>query len=155
MPASESKLYAEDLTEGREFEFGSWTLSEEEVLDYARRWDPLPIHADPDWAASGPHGGIIASGLHTLAIYQRLVVEVLWSRVMGIGGRGFEIRFRRPVRPGATLTGRALVDRVERRPERGNAVVHMASQLTDEAGEVVLEVRADAVIFERPADASA
>lgn len=148
-----SLLYAGDLTAGREFPFSTFTLSEAEILDYAGRWDPLPIHADPAAARDGPHGGIIASGLQTLAIYQRLVVAALWSRVVGIGGRGFEVRFRRPVRPGTTLSGCARIDRVTARPERGDAVVHVVSQLTDEEGRVVMEVVADAVILERPADA--
>lgn len=143
-------LYAEDLTPGREFGFGTWTLSEQDIIAYARQWDPLPIHTDPEAAAKGPHGGIIASGLQTIAVYQRLVVEALWKDVPGIGGRTFQIQFRRPVKPGMTLSGKARIDRIEHRPERGNAVIYVASQLTDEAGQVVLDIAVDAVILHRP-----
>lgn len=143
-------LYADDLTPGRQFAFSAYTLTEAEILRYAERWDPLPIHADPVAAQAGPHGGVIASGLHTLAVYQRLAVEALWSRVVGIGGRTFEVRFRRPVRPGTTLTGQATIESVAVRPDRGDAVVVVASELADEGGEVVLRVVADALLLARP-----
>lgn len=143
-------LYAEDLTPGREFPFSSWTMTEKDIVEYARQWDPLPMHIDVGAAATGPHGGIIASGLHTLAVYQRLVAEVFWIKTFGMGGRGFQVRFLRPVKPGMTLSGHARIDRVDLRPERGNAVVYVVSQLTDEAGQVVLEIAVDAVILRRP-----
>lgn len=143
--------YAEDLVPGRELPLGSLTMTEADIVAYARQWDPLPIHVDPVAAAAGPHGGIIASGLHTLAVYQRLAAPVLWTRTAGIGGRGLDVRFRSPVRPGDTLTGVARVDRVELRPERGRAVVWVASTLTADDGRVVLEVTVDVVVLTRPA----
>ncbi|MEV4422389.1 MaoC/PaaZ C-terminal domain-containing protein [Patulibacter sp. NPDC049589] len=145
-------LYAEDLTPGREFPFGTWTMTEADVFAYAREWDPLPIHTDPEHAASGPHGGVIASGLHTLAVYQRLAAAALWSQTSGVGGRGFQVGFRRPVKPGTTLTGKARIDRVEHRPERGRSVVWVVSQLTGDDGEVVLDITVDAIVFMRPAE---
>jgi acyl dehydratase len=141
--------YAEDLRPGLEFPFDSWTLTEDAILEYARQWDPLPIHTDPVAAKDGPHGGVIASGLHTMAVYQRLVADALWRHVAGIGGRGFQIRFTKPVRPGTTLTGRAVVERVTHRPERGNAVVAITAELTDDEGAVVLEVGVEAVLLRR------
>lgn len=145
----ERMLYAEDLSEGLEFAFSSYTVSEAEILEFAGRFDPLPIHADPDAARDGPFGEVIASGLHTMAIYQRLAVEALWSRVVGKAGRGFELRFRRPVPPGTTLTGKARVQEVDRRPERGDAILTIVSQLVDAEQRPVLDVTADAVIMLR------
>jgi acyl dehydratase len=60
-------LYAEDLIVGQRFEFGSYTIGEEEILRFARQYDPVPIHIDKEAAASGPFGGLIASGFNTLA----------------------------------------------------------------------------------------
>jgi hypothetical protein len=68
-------IYAEDLHVGQEFEFGSMTLSEQDILDFARQWDPLRIHTDVAYAKEGPFGQVIASGLHTLAVYQRMMVD--------------------------------------------------------------------------------
>src|SRR5215813_5823420 len=100
-------LYAEDLVEGQEFQLGTYILTEAEILQFAHQYDPVPIHIDPVAAAAGPFGGLIASGFNTIAIYQRLVVEAIWSKVAGIAGRSFEIRLPSPVRPGATLTGQS------------------------------------------------
>ena len=91
--------YADDLEPGQLIPLGSYTITEEEIVTYARQWDPVFIHTDPTAAATTPLGGVIASGLHTLAIYQRLAVPAFWSRFTGGVGRSFEIQFRRPVRP--------------------------------------------------------
>jgi acyl dehydratase len=89
-------FYAEDLAVGQRFELGSYTISEEGIVGFAKQYDPVPIHTDKDAAATGPFGGLIASGFNTLAIYQRLIVEAVWTQVAGIVGRSF--RFAYPVR---------------------------------------------------------
>lgn len=141
-------LYAEDLAIGQRFPFRNYLLEESEIIDFARRYDPLFIHMDPAAAAEGPFGGLIASGLQTLAIYQRLVVEAMWTHIAGVAGAGIESRFLRPVRPGMTLTGYAEIAALVHRPERNNAVVTVKSQITDGTRQV-LSVSLDAVIHSR------
>ena len=141
-------LYAEDLAIGQRFPFRNYLIEEAEIIDFAKRYDPLFIHMDPEAAAKGPFGGLIASGLQTLAIYQRLVVEAMWTQVAGVAGAGIESRFLRPVRPGMTLTGHAEISALRHRPERNNAIVTVKSQITDGA-EQVLSVSLDAVIHSR------
>lgn len=141
-------LYAEDLAIGQRFPFRNYLLEESEIIDFARRYDPLFIHMDPAAAAEGPFGGLIASGLQTLAIYQRLVVEAMWTHIAGVAGAGIESRFLRPVRPGMTLTGYAEIAALVHRPERNNAVVTVKSQITD-GTQQVLSVSLDAVIHSR------
>lgn len=142
-------LYAEDLTIGRRFPFRAYLIEQAEIIEFAERFDPLFIHVDPVAAANGPFGGIIASGLHTLAIYQRLVVEAMWSQVAGVAGRRIESEFQRPVRPGMTLTGQAEIATVTHRPGRNDAVVTVRSQITD-GTKPVLSMILDAVIYARP-----
>ncbi|HEY9417276.1 MAG TPA: MaoC/PaaZ C-terminal domain-containing protein [Pseudonocardia sp.] len=147
-----SMLYAEDFAAGREFPFGSWTVTEQDILEFAGQWDPLPMHIDRDAADRGPHGGLIASGLHTLVIYQRLVVEALWSRTAVVAGRGFQqLQLRRVVRPGTTLTGRALITDVTPRPDRGDALLVVDGQIVDDEGLVVLHLISEGVIAGRAA----
>lgn len=143
-------LYADDLEPGQRFDFGRYTISEAEIIDYARRWDPIFIHVDPEAAVRAGLGGVIASGLHTLAIYQRFAVEAIWSRAAGGVGRTMDISFRRPVRPGTTLTGQATIHSVAPRPGRGDAVVTIHGELADDqavvltvVNESVLPLRAD------------
>ena len=144
-------IYAEDLRPGMEFAFGRWPMTESDIIDFARVFDPQPMHTDPEAAAAGQFGGIIASGLHTLSIYQSLLVDALWNDVVGKAGRNVNGRLRRPVRPGMVLTGQAVVVGVQLRPEKGDAILELRSELRDEvSGEVVCIVEADAILLTRP-----
>lgn len=143
-------LYAEDLVEGQKFQLGEYVIDEAEVLQFARQYDPVPIHTDPVAATTGPFGGLIASGFNTIAIYQRLIVEAVWSKVAGIVGRSMEIRLPAPVRPGATLTGQSEIQKITLRPERRDAIVIFKTQLIDGEGKVVLILVLDALIRLRP-----
>jgi acyl dehydratase len=145
--------YADDLEPGQLIPLGSYTITEEEIVTYARQWNPVFIHTDPTAAATTPLGGVIASGLHTLAIYQRLAVPAFWSRFTGGVGRGFEIQFRRPVRPDTTLTGHLTVQEMTPRPERGDAKVTVTAELADTSGETVLELTNHSVLPLRSAAA--
>jgi acyl dehydratase len=146
---TEPLLYGEDFRVGMEFEFGSVTLSQAEMIAFAEQWDPQYFHVDPAAAADSPWGGIIASGIQTVGVYQRLVVEALWSRAAVKAGREMTVNLRRPVRPGATLTGKVVVTDVKLRPERGDAIVKVAAELTDGSGEIVLELTLDCVMLLR------
>ena len=143
-------LYAEDLAVGQRFEFGSYMIGEEEIVGFARQYDPVPIHIDKEAAARGPFGGLIASGFNTLAIYQRLIVEAVWSQVAAIVGRSFEVRLFRPVRPGTLITGHSQIQSVTLRPERRDGIVIFRSELTDAAGQTILTLVLDALIHARP-----
>lgn len=133
-----------------EFPFGSWAVTEKNVVDFARVYDPLPLHTDPEGAAAGPLGGLIASGLQTMSIYQALAVEALWQRIAVQVGRGLTARLTRPVRPGMTLTGKATITDLVFRVERGDAVLALRAELVEDAGHVVCEIDADAVVLTRP-----
>lgn len=149
--AADGLLYGDDLQPGMEFPFDSITLSEADMVDFARRWDPQPMHVDAAAAADSAWGGIIGSGIQTVAVYQRLVVDALWSRTAAKAGRNFSVQLRRPVRPGSTLTGKVVIQEVTRRPERGDAVVVIAAELVDDSGEVVMNLTLDAVVMLRSA----
>jgi acyl dehydratase len=141
-----SMLYAEDLTVGQRFPFDSYTMEEAEIVEFATRFDPLYIHIDRDAAAKGPFGGLIASGLHTMAVYQRLAAAAVWSQVVGIAGKRFEIDLLRPVRPGAVLTGYAEVASLARREGRNDAILTLRSEVTD-GGKTVLALRVESLIY--------
>ncbi|MDQ1073377.1 acyl dehydratase [Streptomyces canus] len=105
-PVVSSVLYAEDLRPGDVFELGSTTVDKDEILEFGRRFDPLPLHTDEDAAAASRFGGLIASGFHTVAVLQRLLVDAVFSRSGVIAGREIDsVRMRAPVRPGDMLHG--------------------------------------------------
>ena len=141
-------LYADDLTPGQQIPLGRYTLTEAEIIDFARHWDPLTIHTGP--ATDSPPGSVIASGIQTLAVYQRLAAQAFWRRFPSGIGRGFEVTFRRPVMPGTTFTGQITIRSVEPRPDRGDARLVIDAALVGDDGQAVLELTNSSVMPLRP-----
>jgi len=115
--ATEAQLYLEDFVPGSVHEFGPAVVDEAEIIEFARRYDPQLIHTDPEWARTGPFGGLIASGWHTAAIAMRLLVDQYLPTAASLASPGIdELRWLRPVRPGGELRVRVTV--IETRPSR-------------------------------------
>ncbi|GAA4889130.1 MaoC family dehydratase [Streptomonospora salina] len=107
--------YLEDYTAGEAVDCGEIAVTADEIVEFAGRYDPQAFHVDPDAAADGPFGGLIASGWHTTALMMRLYVDHYLSPKASLGGPGVdELRWTEPVRPGDTLSMRAEV--LESRP---------------------------------------
>jgi len=136
------ELYFEDLEPGRVHELGSHTVSEEEILAFARQWDPQSFHVDPEAAKESVFGGLIASGWHTGAMWMRLYVDSLLDGAASMGSPGIEeLRWLAPVRPGDTLRGRLTVLEAtpsERRPDRGT--VRIRGEMVNQDGVTVLSM---------------
>lgn len=136
--------YFEDYKPGAVYEYGTVTLSEQEIVDFAARYDPQSIHTDPVAAAAGPFGGIIASGMHTTAVCMRLFVDHYISYVASMASPGLdELRWPAPVRPGDTLRLRTTVDaaRTSRSdPTRG--IVSTTAEAFTEQDTLVMSFRA-------------
>ena len=136
------ELYFEDLEPGRVHELGSHTVSEEEIVAFARQWDPQSFHVDPEAAKESVFGGLIASGWHTGAMWMRLYVDSLLDGAASMGSPGIEeLRWLAPVRPGDTLYGRLTVLEAtpsERRPDRGT--VRIRGEMVNQDGVTVLSM---------------
>ena len=92
------------VTVGETIDCGTTTVTREELLSFAREFDPLAMHADPEAAADSPFGGLIASGIHTFALTQPRVVEHFYGGSDLVAAKHIQdIRFPAPVRPGDTL----------------------------------------------------
>lgn len=117
-------LYAEDLVEGHTYELGSYTVTRDEILSFAGQWDPQAFHTDDDVAAAGFFGEVIASGIHTLAVFQRLSVLGAYNNWPVIAGRkSRDVQFRSPVRAGLELFGTLTVLEVTHtKPDRALVV---------------------------------
>jgi len=90
--------WLEDYVEGAVYLFGPIGVDDQELQDFAMRYDPQPFHIDPDAAKSGPYGRIIASGWMTAALIMRLFVDHVASRSGGMAGPGVdELRWIKPV----------------------------------------------------------
>lgn len=108
--AQDELLYWDDMDPGSSWRFGSYAVTAEEIMEFAERYDPLPMHLDPIRARETPLGVFCASGIHTMGITQRLLCDNLYRRTALIAGG--EIRhfvMRRPVVPGDVLSANATV----------------------------------------------
>jgi acyl dehydratase len=141
-------LYAEDLTVGDIFDLGTWCPTEDEIVAFGERWDPLDLHIDPHLALDTPLGALCASGIHSEAIMQRLSARGFVRRVAVIAGRSMlGMRLHMPVVPDMLLTGRTEIIDVRLRPT-GRAVVTIRSTL-QHAENPVLELEGELVVEQR------
>jgi acyl dehydratase len=120
-------LHFEDLVPGTVYDLGEATVHREEMLAFARRFDPQPFHADPDAAEDSPFGGLIASGWYTACLWMRMYVDRVLSDSTSQGSPGLsELRWLAPVHAGDVLRGRLTVLEAlpsATRPDRGTAVM--------------------------------
>ncbi len=144
--------YFEDFAPGQVYELGSTTVTEEEIVAFARRWDPQPFHVDPEAAAASVFGGLIASGWHTGAMWMRLYVDSLLDGAASMGSPGIEeLRWLAPVRPGDTLHARLTVVEAtpsERRPDRGT--IRSRAEMVNQEGVTVMAMVARGHFARRP-----
>jgi acyl dehydratase len=97
--------FFEDILIGDTETVGEYEVTEKEMVEFAQKWDPLPIHIDAEAAKRSTHGGLIASGQYTLAVKQKLYTQTEFLGDAVIGGIGWEeVRFANPVRPGHSLS---------------------------------------------------
>ncbi len=126
------------------YQFGSVSVDEAEVIDFARRFDPQPFHINPEAAKKTIYGGLIASGWHTAAMMMRLLVDNYLGSVENIGSPGIdELRWTRPVRPGDVLSVRVKVMEASRsrsKPNRG--IIQSFIEVINQNEEVVMTVKA-------------
>jgi acyl dehydratase len=138
-----AERYFEDYTVGLVDEFGEVEVTAEEIVAFARRYDPQAMHTDAEASARGPFGGLIASGWHTAAMVMRLFVEHYLSRVATLPSPGIdELRWVLPVRPGDRLRVRVTVTEARRsrsKPDRG--IVRSLVEVLNQRDEVVMTQR--------------
>jgi acyl dehydratase len=144
--------YFEDFEPGQTVELGTRTVTEEEIVAFARQWDPQPFHVDPDAARESVFGGLIASGWHTGAMWMRLYVDSLLGDAAGLGSPGVEeLRWLAPVRPGDTLTGSLEVLEAtpsQRRADRGT--VRIRAEMVNQDGVTVMAMTSRGHFRRRP-----
>ncbi len=140
----ESGRYFEDYTVGVKQEVGSVSISEADIIEFANKYDPQDFHTDPEKAASGPFGGLIASGWHTISVVMRLLVDRYLDNVSSLGSPGIdELRWMAPVRPGDVLTVQAEVVNARRsssKPDRG--LIHTNVEVSNQDGVMVMTMKA-------------
>ena len=147
------KYYWEDFAPGRVFETATRTLSEEDIVRFAREYDPQSYHSDAEAAKHSPFGGLIASGWQTAAVGMRLMCDGYLLETSCVGSPGLdELRWLKPVRPGDTLRLRSTV--IESTPSAKQAnrgTVLFRWEILNQNGEVALSMLGRQLFLRRTA----
>jgi acyl dehydratase len=146
-------IYFEDLEIGRVTEFGSYDVTREEVLEFARKYDPQPFHLSDEEAAKTHFGRLAASGWHTAAMTMAVIARhVVAHEQAGLGSPGIdELRWKKPVYPGDTLNVRGEI--LEKTPSRSRPEMgsfRTRTTVTNQNGETVMTFISIVLIRRRP-----
>ena len=135
-----SDRYFEDYVEGDVHSFGTIAVEADEMIAFAKRFDPQAMHTDPEAAKNTPFGGLIASGWHTAGLMMRLYVEHYLTHVASLASPGLdELRWLKPVRPRDMLSVRVTVLKTapsRSKPDRGAVTSYV--EVINQAGKVVM-----------------
>ncbi|MGH6691342.1 MAG: MaoC family dehydratase [Gammaproteobacteria bacterium] len=144
--------YFEDFTPGQIIELGSRTITRDEIIAFAKQFDPQPFHLDDEAAKKTIYGGLIASGWHTGSIAMRLLYDGLLNDTVSLGSPGLdELRWVKPVRPEDTLSARLIVlECVPSRSKPDRGIVRTSIELRNQHGEVVVTTKGLSLFGRRP-----
>ena len=141
--------FFDDLEVGERRESDWVSVTEQEMIRFSEEFDRQYFHLDPEAAKASPHGGLIASGAHTFAVWNRINLEMNGD-IAWIAGLGFdEFRFPHPLRPDTPFkaTSELIELRQSSKPARGLAIHHY--QLVTRSGDVVFTCRCPALVQTR------
>jgi len=145
-----SERYFDDLTQGDRFKSATYEVTEEQIISFAREFDPQPFHLDSAVARQTMFKGLIASGWHTAAITMRLFVQTLNFAEGAIGLGVDELRWPNAVRPGDALQVETeIVDLRVSRSKPSHGIVRLRNVTVNQRGEIVQTMSASALVLRR------
>jgi len=148
-------IFFDDLRVGEVRELGSFTLTKDEIVHFADRWDPHPWHIDEAAAEDSLFGGIVASGVHSYAAFSSLLTCNFLLDVAVTAGKDIGMQLRAPVRPDEEIRAHVTVTGLEdvpHRPDQG--LVFLVGENYTDDGTVVLTVRIQVLVARRPDDSA-
>jgi acyl dehydratase len=150
-----AKYYWEDFKPGDAFPMGERLIDRDEVMAFARDFDPQPFHIDEEAARRSMYGGLIASGWHTVAMVMRMMCESYLNQSASLGSPGVDnVRWLKPVRPGDTIRAQRTVlesRASQSRPEMG--LVKTRWEVFNQDGELVMTMEGYGMFQRRSAGA--
>ena len=146
--------YFEDLVIGEE-EWGIEEVAiEEDMIDYAVRYDPWYFHVDPEAAQEGPFGGLTASSGYSMGLCYSSANRGIWNRpespVALIGGIDMRLRYPNPLRPGDRVRSRVVVNSKRLSSKPGRGVVQGTLELVNQVGDLIIAAEVVWLVATRP-----
>ena len=146
-------IYFEDCDVGTETLFGHYDVTREEVLEFARKYDPQPFHLSDEEAAKTHFGRLAASGWHTCAMTMAVIARyVVDTEQAGLGSPGVdELRWLKPVYPGDRLTVRGkIIEAIPSRSKPQIGVIRSENTVTNQDDAPVMRFTSIVMMFRRP-----
>ncbi|MDP1978155.1 MaoC family dehydratase [Undibacterium sp.] len=152
MSIKTDRWYFEDFVPGTVIELGQRIVTEEEIISFAKQFDPQSFHVDKEVASHSIFGGVIASGWHTCGMIMRMVVDGFLANSSSMGSPGVdEIRWILPVRPGDILSVTAETTGSKpsaSKPDRG--VINTLWKAYNQEGKLVCTIAGMGMFGRRP-----
>lgn len=152
----------EDMEIGTRTELGTYTFTEEEIVAFAKKYDPQVFHTDPEAAKAGPFGGLVASGWHTTATWMKMMIRARAGREEPVDADGrkppaggpspgfLDLKWPAPVRPGDAIAYSSTVsDKVDMRSRPDWGIVRSHNVGVNQNGEVVMSFTGQGLIQRR------
>lgn len=153
---SDDMIYYEDLEIGEKQNFGRYEVTREEVIEFAKQYDPQAFHLDDDAAARTHFGRLSASGWHTCAMTMAMMVENMKNvKQAGLGSPGLDnLQWKKPVYPGDTLRVESeVISKRRSQSRREMGLFKSRAQIFNQNDEIVLEMTSNGLIAVRDPDA--
>ena len=136
----EPRYFWEDFKVGEVHPLGEKRVEKDEIIGFAKQFDPQPFHVDEAAANASVYGGLIASGWHTVALVMRMMCDSYMLDSASLGSPGVEnLKWLKPVRPGDTIRAQRTTIEVRAsasRPEMG--LVKTRWEVFNQNGEQVM-----------------
>ena len=146
------RRYFDDFKVGDVIELGRHSITKDEIITFARQFDPQVFHVDEQAAAQTIFGGLIASGWHSGSLMMRLLYEGAIKHAESLGSPGIdEMRWLKPVRPGDILSARMIVTECvpsRSKPDRG--IVRSLLELRNQHDELKVTIKGMSLLGRRP-----
>jgi acyl dehydratase len=143
--------YFEDFAVGDRIVTGAVTLTEGNIIDYAMRYDPQPIHVDVEASKEGFYGGLIASGWQVGAIAMRMTWQSGFIFGGSLGSPGIdELRWLKPVRPGDTIHAEIEVTATRLSSKGNRGYANVTFDIKNQKGETVMTMKSVQLLALRP-----
>lgn len=146
------KYYFEDFKPGDVLFLGERTLGRDEIIAFAREFDPQPFHVDEEAAAQSMFGGLIASGWHTCGLVMRMMCDSHLNDCASLGSPGLDnIRWLLPVRPGDTLRAeRHILETRVSQSKPGVGIIRSRWEVRNQRNEMVMTMEGYGMFGRRP-----
>ena len=138
-------MYFDDLKPGMAVEIAPTVIKKQNMMDFARTYDPIPLHTDETYAAASPFGALIAPGVMSfMSVWAKYLEQDFFGKEL-LAGKSTKIEWHKPVYAEDVLCGRAVITNLVRRSPR-NGIVEITIEAYDQDGVHVLSNVTEAIV---------